>query len=278
MTTIQEPVNNAARRIAPEVLLPRIDSPKETKRITAFVRKIVADSTAGGVVVGLSGGVDSSVVGALCVRALGKDRVLAGLMPSDFTPKRDIEDAKALAKSWQIKSSTVQISSLLSSLGASVGIEGTKVARANAAARIRMAILYYYANSLGYLVAGTGDRSENLLGYFTKWGDGGSDFMPIVHLFKTQVRELGAYLGLPMGVVEKPASPQLWAGHKATDEIPADYDKLDVVLHSLFDKEATRAEAAKAGGVPLHVVDEVLEMHNRSAHKRVLAPSLVEES
>lgn len=260
------------------MLLPRIDCPKETKRITAFVKKIVAGASARGAVVGLSGGVDSSVVGALCVRALGRERVHAVIMPSDFTPKQDVEDAKALVESWQIKSSTVRISPLVRSFDNSVGIEGTKVAKANAGARIRMAVLYYHANSLGYLVAGTGDRSENLLGYFTKWGDGGSDFMSIVHLFKTQVRELGAYLGLPKEVVEKPSSPQLWAGHKATDEIPADYDKLDVVLHYLFDKKDPKAKAAKAAGVALHVVDEVLEMHNRSAHKRVIPPSLVEES
>ncbi|HLQ06677.1 MAG TPA: NAD+ synthase [Nitrososphaerales archaeon] len=260
------------------MFLPKIDSPKETRRITAFVKKIVADASAGGVVVGLSGGVDSSVVCALCVGALGKQRVLAGLMPSDFTPEQDIEDAKALAESWQIRSSTVQISSLVRSLGTSVEIDGTKIAKANAVARIRMAILYYYANTLGYLVAGTGDRSENLLGYFTKWGDGGSDFLPIVHLYKTQVRELGEYLGLPKRVVEKPASPQLWAGHKATDEIPADYDKIDVALHYLFDKKAPKAKAARAAGVSLHVVNKVLEMHNRSEHKRVLPPSLVEEN
>ena len=259
------------------MVLPRIDPPKETKRITTFVKKMVTGASAGGVVVGLSGGVDSSVVGALCVGALGKDRVLATLMPSDFTPKKDIEDAEALAESWQVRSSTVQISSLVKSFGTSVRIDGTKVAKANAAARIRMAILYYYANSLGYLVAGTGDKSENLLGYFTKWGDGGSDFMPILHLYKTQVRELGAYLELPRGVVEKPASPQLWAGQRAIDEIPADYDKLDLVLHYLFDKKAPKAQAARLAGVNLEVVDKVLEMHNRSAHKRVPPPSLVEE-
>ena len=277
MTRIQEPVNNAAHG-AQEMLLPRIDSPKETKRITTFIRKIVDGASAGGVVVGLSGGVDSSVVGALCVRALGNERVFAGIMPTDFTPKQDTEDAKALTESWRIKSSTVQLSPLVGSFENSIGMKGTRIARGNAVARIRMAILYYYANSMGYLVAGTGDKSENLLGYFTKWGDGGSDFMPIVHLFKTQVRELGAYLGLPKEVVEKPASPQLWAGHMATDETPEDYDKLDLVLHALFDEKATKAKTAKASGVALHVVEEVLEMHNRSAHKRFLPPSLVEES
>ncbi|MDA4125835.1 MAG: NAD+ synthase [Thaumarchaeota archaeon] len=278
MTTIQEPVNIPAHRIALELVLAKISPQRETRRIVGFVRKTVTGARAGGVVVGLSGGVDSSVVGALCVRALGKERVLALLMPSDHTPKQDIEDAEALAKSWQVESSTVHISSLMRSFSAAVGLEGTKVAKANAVARIRMAILYYYANSLGYLVGGTGDRSENLLGYFTKWGDGGTDFLPIAHLYKTQVRELGAYLGLPKGVVEKPASPQLWAGQRATDEIPADYDRLDVVLHYLFDMKASRAKAAKAAGLTIEVVDKVVEMHNGSAHKRVPPPSLIEES
>jgi NAD+ synthase len=256
----------------------QIDPAKEARRITAFVQKVVSDASAGGVVVGLSGGVDSSVVGALCFKALGKDRFIALLMPSDHTPKEDIRDAGALVKSWHVNSFTVRITPLVKSFNRIVGIEGTKVAAANAEARIRMAILYYYANSLGYLVAGTGDRSENLLGYFTKWGDGGTDFLPIVHLYKTQVRKLGAYLGLPKGIVEKPASPQLWAGHKATDEIPADYDKLDVVLQYLFDKKSPRGEAARAAGVTLEVVERALKMHSRSSHKRTSPPSLLEES
>jgi NAD+ synthase len=260
------------------LVLKHIDPAKEAQRITAFIQTIVTEASAGGVVVGLSGGVDSSVVGALCFKALGRVRVAALLMPSDHTPKQDIKDAESLVKSWHVNSFTVGITPLVKSFRTAVGIEGTKVAVANAEARIRMAILYYYANSLGYLVAGTGDRSENLLGYFTKWGDGGTDFMPIVHLYKTQVRELGAYLGLPKGIVEKPASPQLWAGQKATDEIPADYDKLDVVLRYLFDKKTPRDEAAMAAEVTMEVVERVLEMHSRSMHKRTSPPSLIEES
>lgn len=275
MTTIQESVNIPTHGIAPEWVPSRIDPAKETKRISAFVRKIVAGAAADGVVVGLSGGVDSSVVGALCVKALGKGRVLAVLMPSEHTPKQDTEDAEDLAKSWHVKSATVPISSLVQLFSKTVGLQGTKVAKANVLARIRMAILYYHANSLGYLVAGTGDRSENLLGYFTKWGDGAADLLPIVHLYKTQVRELGAYLGLPKRIAEKPASPQLWAGHKATEEIPADYDKLDIVLHYLLEKRASRARAAREAGVTIEVVDQVMEMHRRSAHKRVPSPSLV---
>jgi NAD+ synthase len=137
-----------------------------------------------------------------------------------------------------------------------------------------MTLLYYYANSLGYLVAGTGDRSELAIGFFTKFGDGGADFLPIAHLFKTQVRQLAAYLGLPKGVVGKPASPQLWPGHRATDEIPADYERLDLVLHDLYDLKKTPSAAAKDAGVPRSVVDRVLEMHAKSEHKRAPAPSL----
>ena len=127
---------------------------------------------------------------------------------------------------------------------------------------------------MGRLVAGTGDRSEILIGFYTKYGDGGVDFLPIAHLFKTQVRELGAQLGLPRNIVAKPSSPQLWPGHRATDEIPADYDKLDLVLHHVFDRRASARTAAAKAGVERSVVDEVLDMHRRSEHKRSLPPGL----
>jgi hypothetical protein len=108
----------------------------------------------------------------------------------------------------------------------------------------------------------------------TKFGDGGVDFLPIAHLYKTQVRELGAHLGLPKTIVDKPASPQLWPGQKATDEIPAEYEKLDVVLHYMFDLKAKPREAAAKAGVPVNVAEKALEMHKRTGHKRSVAPSL----
>src|SRR2546430_10797352 len=98
-----------------------------------------------------------------------------------------------------------------------------------------MVSLYYLANAKNLLVAGTGDKSEDLIGYFTKYGDGGVDFLPIAHLYKSQVRQLGSFLNVPREIVEKPSSPNLWEGHKATDEIPLDYNVLDEVLVCLFD-------------------------------------------
>jgi len=252
----------------------RFDAAKETDRIISFVREVVTEASAKGAVVGLSGGVDSAVVGILCVRALGKDKVLGLFMPSYHTPKQDMEDARFLAEAWGIRAESIPISSIAEAISGLARVGGTKLARANVEARVRMSILYYHANSLGYLVAGTGDRSESLLGYFTKWGDGGVDFLPIAHLYKSQVRELAEYLGLPPGVARKPASPQLWPGHKASDEIPADYDKLDIVLRCLFDLRANPAKAAKEARVPMDVVNRVLEMHRKTQHKRTMPPSL----
>jgi NAD+ synthase len=248
---------------------------KETGRITGFIQEVVAGAPAKGVVVGLSGGIDSSVTGALCVRALGKENVLGLLMPSDHTPKEDVRDAAALAETWGIRSEQIPISKAVRALTDAAKIEGTKIARANVEARVRMVISYYYANSFGYLVAGTDDRSEGSIGFYTKFGDGGVDFLPISHLYKTQVRELGAHLGLPKKLVQKPASPQLWPGHKATDEIPADYDRLDIALHYLFDLKRTPREAAVRARIPLGAVEKILQMHRRSEHKRKMPPSLM---
>ena len=222
----------------------------------------------------LSGGVDSAVVGAVSVRALGKERVLGLLLPSDHTPQEDMEDARSLARTWGIRSDSLPISGIVNAVIGTSKADGSRLAKANVEARTRMTILYYYANSMGYLVAGTGDRSESLLGYFTKFGDGGVDFLPIAHLYKTQVRELGAHLGLPRRVVEKPASPQLWPGQKATDELPEDYDKLDLVLHNLFDLGTGPEEAARKAGVPVAVAVRALQMHHASEHKRATPPSL----
>lgn len=251
-----------------------IDFEREERRITAFISRIVARSGASGVVVGLSGGVDSSVACALCVRALGKEGVLAALLPSKHTPPGDTEDVVRLADELEIRRVSVAISPLVDALISAAGSNAAKLARANVQARVRMTILYYLANSRDLLVVGTGDRSEELLGFFTKFGDGGADFLPIAHLYKTQVRLLGKHLGIPPGIVSKPASPQLWSGHTAEEELPAGYEKLDVVMHCLFDAGGSALRAAAEGGVSRTVALRVLEMHRKSAHKRVLPPSL----
>jgi len=226
------------------------------------------------VVVGLSGGVDSSVVFVLCVKALGRENVLAALLPSKHTPPGDMEDAVRLADDWGVKRVIIAISPLVDALISAAGSGAVKLARANVQARVRMTLLYYLANSRGLLVVGTGNKSEELLGFFTKFGDGGVDFLPIAHLYKTQVRLMGRHLDIPPSIVSKPASPQLWPGHTAEEELPAGYEKLDVVMHCLLDEGGSVPRAATQGGVTLGVARRVLAMHKSSAHKRALPPSL----
>jgi NAD+ synthase len=253
-----------------------LDYEKVEEEILRFIRKIVADAGAKGAVIGLSGGIDSAVVGALCVRALGKDKVVGILMPVSHTPVKDTEDGRAMAKKWGIKLYEVGIDSIFDSFVTSMPeFKGeNKIAKANVKARIRMVINYNIANSHGMLVAGTGDKSEDLIGFFTKFGDGGVDFLPIAHLYKTQVRELGAHLGLPRSVCTKPSSPQLWPGHRAVDEIPIEYERLDPVLSGLFDEKLPPKEVAERTGVDLKVVEDVVKRHRASAHKRSYPPML----
>jgi NAD+ synthase len=145
---------------------------------------------------------------------------------------------------------------------------------ANIRARIRMVVLYYFANLYGYLVAGTGDRSERLIGYFTKYGDGGADFLPIGHLYKTQVRELSKYLGIPDKIAYKPSSPQLYPRHIATEEIPLTYEELDPVLVGLFDYKLPQIELSKITGISANVVEEVSCRFSKSRHKRAFPPMI----
>src|SRR5256712_11064707 len=221
--------------------------------IVVFIQRTVRAAGAEGTVVGLSGGVDSSLVVKLLVLALGKEHVMGVLLPTAFTPKEDIDDAKSLAAELRIKSELVNIQPIVNGFFESLGIgeelEKPKIPLANIRSRTRMIILYYFANLNNYLVAGTGDRSEDLIGYFTKYGDGGVDFLPISHLYKTQVRGLAAHLGIPSRISMKPSSPQLYPGHKATDEIPLDYDKLDPILRMLFDYRTDAQDVAKHAGI-----------------------------
>jgi NAD+ synthase len=198
--------------------------------------------------------------------------VLGVLSPVDFTPSEDTRDAVDLAASLGIRSELVNlqpaVASFVKMLGLSEADHQARIPLANIRSRLRMILLYYFANRRNYLVAGTGDRSEDLIGYFTKYGDGGVDFLPISHLYKTQVRGLAEYLGISAQIVGKPSSPQLYPGHKATDEIPIDYDKLDLIQMMLFDKKLSAADVAERTKTSTEVVNDVVNRHRISAHKR----------
>ncbi|MGI0048577.1 MAG: NAD+ synthase [Nitrososphaera sp.] len=237
-----------------------------SKRIEHFISNYVSKSSAKGLVIGLSGGLDSSVVFKLAVNALGPSRVLGVMMPSGTTPKEDIEHAIDLAKSLGTRYLVIDINPLLAKYAEALPADNR--ARGNLMARIRMNILYYHAGVNGYLVAGTSDKSELYIGYFTKYGDGAADILPIADLYKTQVRALAKHLKIPQAIVEKKSSPRLWDNHLAEEEIGMDYETIDPILHLIIDRKMKPKAVAKKLRVPASQVNMVKGMLKASLHKR----------
>jgi NAD+ synthase len=207
--------------------------PQKVIRIVAdFIAKETQKRNSEGVVVGLSGGLDSSVAATLAVQALGPRYVFALILPdSNITPKSDIYDAQHLAKCLRVRYRTIQIGAMKKLL-----IDKSprnKLAQGNFASRLRMSILYYYAAVMHRLVLGTTDKSELRLGYYTKHGDGAADIFPIADLYKTDVRQLARHLQIPPMIVEKKSSPRLWRTQTAESEIGISYEEIDLILRRL---------------------------------------------
>ncbi len=240
-----------------------------SNEIERFISNYVSRSAAEGIIVGLSGGLDSSVVLKLAVNAIGSSRVHGLIMPSSATPEADTTDASDLAKTLRIKYEIIDIQPIIESY-AKV-LPDNERARGNLTARIRMNILYYHASLGSCIVAGTSDKSERLLGYFTKFGDGAADILPIADLYKTEVRRLASFLKIPAAIVEKKSSPRLWKDHLAEDEIGYSYDQLDPILQLIEKKKMPKAVARKLD-VSLDDVRRIKEMVDKSAHKRKPAP------
>ena len=144
----------------------------------------------------------------------------------------------------------------------------------NLRARIRKNILYYYANSKNLSVLGSSDKSEYLIGYFTKFGDGAADVLPIASLYKTQIRELARTLGVPDNIIVKKSSPNLWPNHTAESEIGVSYEEIDTILHCINDKQMTKDETVSKTEIGLTTVDKIYQLYKKSEHKRITAEIL----
>jgi len=219
-----------------------------------------------GIVVGLSGGVDSAVAATFCCRAIGGEKVLGLSLPASVSNPADIKDAAALCKQIGVKHRVVSIEPMLEGFRTMPEFNESRYLLGNLMARIRMAVLYYHANRDQKIVCGTSNRSEYMLGYCTKFGDNAADLQPLLHLYKTEVYDYAQELGIPESIIKKAPSAGLWEGQRDEEEIGLSYREID---HSLQALELQGWEAATP------TEEKVLGLVRKSGHKRLLAPNLL---
>ncbi|HEY92984.1 MAG TPA: NAD(+) synthase [Dehalococcoidia bacterium] len=203
------------------------------KKLILWIRDKVLAAGCKGVVVGISGGLDSSVLAVLCHRAFPQS--MFGVLMPCHSSQEDGEHARAVASKFSIPTKTVILDTAFDALlkalpDNSVDASVSRLAEANLKARLRMLTLYYFANHLKYMVVGSGNKSELSVGYFTKYGDGGVDILPLGSLVKRQVKELGSFLSIPQEIIDKPPSAGLWQGQTDEGELGLSYDELDRYL------------------------------------------------
>ena len=247
-------------------------------RIERFIKSYFENCGANGIVLGMSGGVDSNTIAALSARAIGGENVLGLMLPEKetFNPK-DIEDARVVAQKFGVQTQVCDMSSALQGFYSTIPVfdPADRLCKGNIKARSRMIYIYYYANKFNRLVCGSSDKSETMMGYFTKWGDVAADIAPIMDLYKSQVRKLAEHMGIPAELASKPSTPALWANQSAEGELGIKYELLDLILFGLERFMAPKEIAEQLGIEEV----EVWKVKNRwlgVEHKRrmPLAPKL----
>jgi len=228
-------------------------------RIEQMIRYVLWSSGAEGIVVGLSGGVDSAVAAAICCRAISSENVLGLTLPTKVTREDDIRDARELSAMLGIRHEILDIEPILNAYRFIPGFYESPVLIGNIMARTRMTLLYYYANREHRLVCGTSNRTEYLLGYTTKFGDNAADFQPIIHLYKSGVFGAARDLGIPESIISKAPSAGLWQGQKDEDELGITYREIDEALESL-ERNGWLAKSP--------VEEKVLSLVKQNEHKR----------
>jgi NAD+ synthase len=257
------------------------DASELAERISSWLRNQLDASGAQRFVLGLSGGIDSAVVAGLAARAVGAGRVLGVMMPS-ASNQDDLDAARLVAKAFEIPTLAIDLSGstakLLEAMPTSTTIRDTaglpgavpaateQLAHANIKPRLRMTTLYYIANICHGMVLGTGNRTETMIGYFTKHGDGGVDLKPISKLYKRDVREVARAIGVPQPIIDRPPSAGLWDGQTDEQEIGISYDELDATL--------TAIEQGETEHIGARTLERVEGMIRVSEHKRRPAPEV----
>ena len=227
----------------------------------------MSESKTSGIVIGLSGGIDSTLAAYLSCEAVGKENVFGITLPSTTTPTEDKLHGIEIAQRLGIDYKEIGIDSILNEYLSATQLSENDLVIGNLKARIRMSIIYYFANQKNYLVCGTGNKSEILIGYFTKHGDGACDMEPIGDLYKTDVFKLSEFIGIPKKIVTKPPRAGLWNNQTDEDEIGMEYDLLDQILYLYTEKNLKNNEIAEKLDISADDVDMIINKIIRNEHK-----------
>jgi NAD+ synthase len=249
-----------------------LDLAEVEKRIKRFIKEYIENAEADGIVLGMSGGIDSGTVAAISSLSIGGDKVTGLMLPERETSNsKDINDAKIVAEKFGLKTTVCDITPTLEGFYKTIPIfdQTEKLCKGNIKARTRMIYLYYYANKLNMIVCGSSDKSETMMGYFTKWGDVAADISPLMDLYKTQVRKLAEHIGIPPELAAKPSTPALWPNQLAETELGIKYETLDLILYGL-ERFMTTEEIAQQISVKKPLVEKVKSRWLAVEHKRRL--------
>ena len=247
--------------------IPKINLDESKKNIVEFVQNKVSQANADGLVVGLSGGIDSTLAAFVACEAVGSENVFGLIMPSTTTPTEDKLHGTEIAQLLGMDYEEIAIDSILNEFLSVTQIKKDELAIGNLKARIRMSVSYFYANSKNYLVCGTGNKSEILIGYFTKHGDGACDIEPIGDLYKTDVYQLAEYMDVPQKILDKPPRAGLWNNQTDEDEIGMAYELIDKILYLNLEKALSIDKIADNLDISVDSVNMIINRVNRNEHK-----------
>ncbi len=249
-----------------------LDPLEISRLIEEFISEEVRNSNLTGAIIAVSGGIDSALTLSLMAKALGPERVRAITMPErDVTPESDITDVMRLTDLYDVTCDVVEITPTLEALSGALPLydPSDKLSTGNLKPRVRMIVSYHYANALNMMVMGSSNKTELLTGYFTKYGDGGVDLMPLGDLYKCQVRQLARHMGVPQEIIDKTPTAGLWPGQSDEGEMGASYDDIDLIVWG-YGKGFSAREIASGIGSDLSLVEGILARVERNEHKRRL--------
>jgi len=247
---------------------------RRREHIVEFIADRADAAGADGAVLGLSGGIDSTLTAHLAVEALGSDAVYGLVLPAKVSDDEQMSDAERVPELLGIDHDVFEVEPIVDALlDAYPAAASDHVAVGNARARVRAVFNYLVANHENRLVLGTGNRSEAAVGYFTKYGDGAVDCHPIGNLYKMQVRQLARHVGVPEEYVEQTPTAELWADQTDEEELGIDYDTLDSILATHVDGPFSVAATARLLEVDVETVERIRGMYLASEHKRAVPPA-----